>query len=69
MNSCAMRATSLHVKTFALALFNFCSEAQVSSYFICTHSTVNMNYALVLEEQEKKTIIYLACNNLVVLDT
>lgn len=60
-----MRATSLHVKRFALAVFNFCSEAQVGSYFICTHSTVNMNYTLVLEVE--KNFIYLACNNLVVL--
>lgn len=60
-----MRATSLHVKRFALALFNFCLEAQVSSYFICTHSTVHMNYDLALEVE--KNFISLACNNLVVL--
>lgn len=60
-----MRAAILHVERFALALFNFCSEAQVDSYSICTHSNVNMNYALVLEVE--KNFTYLACNNLVVL--
>lgn len=43
-------------ESLLLALFSFCSEAQVGSYFICTHSTVNMNYALVLEVEKMSSL-------------